>query len=81
MPNPTPSYSGDPVLAAVGGAIRALRRERGISQETLALDSGVERAYLSGIERGAQNLTVMTLAKISAALEVTLSEVMLAAKI
>ena len=69
------------MLAAVGGAIRALRRERGISQETLALDSGVERAYLSGIERGAQNLTVMTLAKISAALEVTLSEVMLAAKI
>lgn len=69
------------MLAAVGGAIKALRKERGVSQEALAHDSGVERAYLSGIERGAQNLTVMTLAKISVALEVTLSEVMLAAKI
>lgn len=75
MPNPTPSFAGNAVLVALGGAIRSLRKEQGISQESLAHDSGVERAYMSGIERGVQNVTVMTLSKIAAALKVSLADV------
>jgi transcriptional regulator with XRE-family HTH domain len=81
MPTPTPSYAGDPVLVALGRAVQALRKERGLSQEALATDSGVERAYLSGIERGVQNLTVMTLTRVAATLGVTLAEIMLAAQV
>ena len=35
-----------------GRAMRRLRKERGISQEALALSAGIERSYLSRIENG-----------------------------
>jgi transcriptional regulator with XRE-family HTH domain len=81
VPTPTPNHAGDPLLVALGQAIRLLRKKRGLSQESLATDSGVERAYLGGIERGVQNLTVMTLARIASAMDVSLTDIMQAAKV
>lgn len=81
MPNPTPSHAGDARLVALGAAIKGLRSEKGLSQEALAVDSGVERAYLSGIERGRQNSTVVTLMRIAQALDVKLGAILLAADI
>ena len=78
---PTPTLAGDPTLVAIGGAVRALRKDKGISQESLALTTGIERSYLSGIERGAQNVTVMKLALLASALDVSLGDLMRQAQV
>lgn len=50
--------------------LRRLRGERGLSQEVLAVDSGVAAPYLSGIERGVANPTVDVLDRLAEALGV-----------
>lgn len=56
----------------VGFNIRRLRVERSISQERLAFDSGVDRSYLGGMERGEENPTVDVLDRIAGTLGVPL---------
>ena len=58
----------------VGLNIRKLRVERGISQERLAFDSGVDRSYLGGLERGEHNPTVDVLDRLAVTLAVSLKE-------
>lgn len=58
----------------VGLNIRRIRVEKGIPQETLAADAEVDRAYMSGLERGVRNPTVALLQRIANALQVTVSE-------
>jgi transcriptional regulator with XRE-family HTH domain len=69
MAKPSPSFAGDPALVKIGEVIRRMRKQRGLSQELLAIDAGVDRSYMGGIERGEHNLTVMTLTRIAAALD------------
>ena len=71
MPRPSPKHSQAPLLRAVGIALRARRKELGISQEQLALMASIDRAYVGGIERGEHNLTVMTLAQLCTALDIS----------
>jgi transcriptional regulator with XRE-family HTH domain len=73
---PSPSHSGDPVLLALGSAIRRYRADLGLAQETLALQAGIDRSYLGGIERGEHNLAVINLAKIAKALNTTPSNLL-----
>lgn len=54
----------------VGINVRRIRRERGLSQEALAFESGLHRTYISGVERGVRNPTVLVLAEIAGALKV-----------
>lgn len=54
--------------------MRRVRVLRGISQERLAADSAVDRAYLGGVERQTENPTVDLLDRIAATLAVPLSE-------
>lgn len=54
--------------ARVAFHLRRLRVERGLSQEALAVDAGVDRSYVSGLERGAFNPTVDVLDRLAAAL-------------
>lgn len=63
-----------PSLLAVGAAIRALRIEHELSQEMLALISGVDRSYLGKIERGENNAALLTLLKICDALGLHLED-------
>jgi transcriptional regulator with XRE-family HTH domain len=67
-----------PALLALGTAIRALRKARGISQEELAHRSHIDRSYMSSIERGMQNPGVMTVVQIASRIGVSVAE--LAAK-
>jgi transcriptional regulator with XRE-family HTH domain len=60
-----------------GEALRALRKERGISQEQLALDSGLDRTYISLIERGVQSPTIRSVVKIAAVLCVRPSDIII----
>jgi transcriptional regulator with XRE-family HTH domain len=76
MAKPSPTYSGDPALVAIGEAVRALRAGRGLSQEALAVDVGLDRSYVGGIERGEHNLTVMNLLRIANELGVSGSELL-----
>lgn len=54
--------------------LRRLRGERGISQERLAADAGVDRAYVSEIERELGNATLDMLDKLASLLDVPISE-------
>jgi transcriptional regulator with XRE-family HTH domain len=46
------------------------REDRGWSQEELAFECGLHRTYISGVERGVRNPTVVVLQKIAKALKV-----------
>lgn len=73
MAKPSPQFAGDPVLVALGEAIRRARAGAGLSQEALAVDADLDRSYMGGIERGEHNLTVMNIVKIADALKLKLS--------
>lgn len=60
--------------AAFGKRIRAVRDRRGVSQEGLALLCGLDRTYISGIERGTRNPSLTNILKIAAALDVSPSD-------
>lgn len=57
-------------LRHFGHAIRALRTERGWSQEHLADVAGLHRNFIGGIERGVRNPTITVAMQIAQALEV-----------
>ena len=65
--------SGDGFLKRLGARIRELRRRHGLSQEALADRAQIDRSYMSGIERGVRNTSVLKLAKIAKALGVRVS--------
>lgn len=66
----------DPLLLALGEAIRRIRLEKGISQEKLALLAEVNRSYVGRVERGDNNVALLTLARLAKALDVSMSELM-----
>jgi transcriptional regulator with XRE-family HTH domain len=59
--------------ALVAWNLRKLRTERGISQERLAADTGIDRAYVSEIERGLGNVTVDVLDRLADVLDTPLA--------
>jgi len=56
--------------------LRNLRVDRGLTQERLAADSGVDRAYVGGIERLTENPSIDVLDKLAAALAVDVGELL-----
>lgn len=54
---------------AFGAAVRALRTEHGIAQESLAHLAGIERSHMGKVERGEHMPTLAIIFKIAAALE------------
>ncbi len=64
----------------VGWNLRRLRKERAITQEDFATDSGFDRGYISGIERGVRNPSVCVLERLAAALDIDVEELIDAAK-
>lgn len=59
------------VSVKIGKSIRKIREEKAITQEQLALDAGLNRAYIGYIERGERNPTIKTLEKIAKVLKVS----------
>ena len=64
-----------PIHAAFGQALRELRLERHISQEGLALKSGLSRGYYGGIERGERNVSLTNITKLATALDIPASAI------
>lgn len=54
--------------ALVARNIKKLRVQQGISQENLAVDAGIDRTYVSRLERGLENPTVAVLERLADAL-------------
>jgi transcriptional regulator with XRE-family HTH domain len=65
-----------PTSIALGRAVRETRKARGHTQESFALKAGLDRSYYGAIERGEFNVTVETLAKVAAGLEVAVWELL-----
>jgi transcriptional regulator with XRE-family HTH domain len=76
MPHRTSEYAGNRVLKTLGAAIRAARKARDLSQESLAVDAGVDRSYLGALERGEVNVTVMVISRVCDALRIKPSELL-----
>lgn len=57
-------------LKRFGQRIRELRLETGLSQEKFALAIGMDRTYLSSVESGKRNLSILNIKKIADGLEV-----------
>jgi transcriptional regulator with XRE-family HTH domain len=53
--------------------VREQRLAQGLSQETLAHEAGIDRSYMSSVERGGQNIGLVLAAQIAEALGVSLS--------
>jgi len=69
------------VRRRVGLNLKKFREERGFSQEAVADHCGLHRTYISGIERGVRNPTVLILEKIAKALKVSAAELLQEAKV
>ena len=67
---------GEGLLIKLGEAVRAARVARGMSQETLADASGIDRSHMGKIERGERNVTIMNVAKVAAALDALPSDIL-----
>jgi transcriptional regulator with XRE-family HTH domain len=61
-------------LLSLGEVIHDLRTQKGLSQQELADLVGAHRTYVSDIERGARNLTVVTVCHIAHALQISYSQ-------
>lgn len=61
---------------ALGEVIRAARKQRGLSQEALGLEAGLDRTYISSVERGHRNISFDNLVKIAQTLDVKPSDLL-----
>ena len=66
------SVSRDVVLSdprvQFGKHLSTLRKARGWSQEQLALESGLARSYLGGVERGQRNIALLNICRLANAM-------------
>jgi len=73
VPMPRPAH---PLLRTIGLTIRSLRRERGLSQEALADLAHIDRSYMSSVERGLRNISILNVGRIATALDVPLRDLL-----
>ena len=68
-------HSLDPRIR-FGKHLADLRRQRGWSQEHLALESGLARSYLGGVERGQRNIALLNICRLAETLGLPPSELL-----
>lgn len=69
-------YDYDQLLQHLASNVKARRKQLGITQEILALDAGIDRTYISQIERGISNPSLLVLVKVSEILDVDVVELL-----
>ena len=58
----------------IGKRIRDLRKQKGVSQESLANYADIDRTYMTSVENGKRNISVINLEKIITTLETNFNE-------
>ena len=66
-----PSKPVEEVQKQFGARMRALRNQRGLSQEELAFFCNLDRTYIGSVERGERNISLVNIHTIAAALGVS----------
>ena len=59
------------IVAVVAGNVRKRRKAAGLSQEELGFEAGLDRTYISQVERQQRNVTIIVLARLAKALKTT----------
>lgn len=62
------------LIKHLGNVIRKLRKAQNLSQEEFAYRCALHRTYVGAIERGEKTMTIVTAAKLAAALGLSLSQ-------
>ncbi len=60
------------IKESLGLRISSLRKDKGLSQEKLALRSGLDRTYINSVENGKRNVSIVNISKIAKALKISL---------
>jgi len=69
------SMPGD-IRARFGKRLHALRTKRGVTQVELADELGLRRTYISDLERGKRNVSLMTLEIIARGFKMSVSQLL-----
>lgn len=64
------------MLSTFGRSMRSFRKQRGLSQDDLALAAKLSRNYVSDIERGVRNPSLLALVRLSRALRLPLRDIL-----
>lgn len=67
------------LLPKLGQAVREVRKAQGMSQEALADAAGIDRSHMGKIERGERNVSVLNIARVAKALNVSVAYLMTSA--
>ena len=62
------------IKSKIGLRIKELRKDKGVSQEALALLAELDRTYINSVENGKRNISIVNIEKIAIALEVSLKD-------
>lgn len=62
---PMPATGGEEAKREFGRRVRTHREGAGVSQEAFALKVGLDRTYISGIERGIRNVSLVAIVQIA----------------
>jgi len=65
--------SGD-IQIRFGRRVLELRKAKGLSQEDLAAECGLDRTYISGIERGRRNISLLSIEAVAKGLGTSISD-------
>lgn len=60
--------------AIVGRNVRQLRQDKGLTQEQLAFEAGLDLTYVGGIERGRRNPSLIVMARLAVALGASIGD-------
>ena len=68
--------SNNDISAKFANKLIAIRKEKGLTQEALALLCGIDRTYIGRLERGERNPSLLILDKIAKGLEMEISQLL-----
>jgi len=68
------------IVAVLAENVRRLRKAAELSQEALALEAGLDRTYISQVERRQRNVTIEVLARLAGALGTTADQLLVPPK-
>lgn len=74
--NETLSIDDKAILMSFGLSLKKIRLKKNLSQEELAYQSSLHRTYISSVERGERNISLINIVHIANALNVPLTELL-----